>query len=111
MTQPDILQSASRFALRIYFDVTPSTHRRRRGRLASILSEGENMKATGISDAALRVRREYLEMPGLSLTIPQARRLWQIDEHTCQAVLDALVELEFLKRTRTGAYVRNENAA
>lgn len=38
-----------------------------------------------------RVAAEYREMPGLSLTIAQASRLWGIDRDTCVAVLQALV--------------------
>jgi len=39
-----------------------------------------------------RVRAEYLEMPGLKLTAPQARRLWGLDCATCDAALAALVD-------------------
>jgi hypothetical protein len=53
-----------------------------------------------------RIQNEYREMPGLILTEAQARRLWAIDVQTCRAVLGALVERRFLKRTATGAYVR-----
>jgi hypothetical protein len=53
-----------------------------------------------------RVRGEYLEMPGLQLTISQARRLWALDEETCTALLNALVEQQFLLRTAAGAHVR-----
>jgi hypothetical protein len=52
-----------------------------------------------------RVRGEYLEMPGMSLTLPQACRLWQQDAHTCQAALELLVAERFLGRTRDGAFV------
>jgi hypothetical protein len=38
-----------------------------------------------------RVAAEYREMPGLSLTVAQASRLWGIDRDTCVAVLQALV--------------------
>ena len=44
-----------------------------------------------------RVRAEFLEMPGLRLTPPQARRLWGLDGDACQAVIDALVASAFLK--------------
>lgn len=53
-----------------------------------------------------RIQAEYREMPGLSLTGPQACRVWQVDHVRCTAVLDALVQANFLRRTRTGAYVR-----
>ena len=51
------------------------------------------------------VRGEYLEMPGLRLTRPQAQRLWALDIETCDAVLSTLEEDGFLRRTRGGDYV------
>jgi hypothetical protein len=53
-----------------------------------------------------RVRAEFLEMPGLRLTLPQAARLWGIDLPSCEAVVDVLVKCEFLQRTATGAVAR-----
>ena len=53
-----------------------------------------------------RVRAEFLEMPGLRLTLPQAARLWGIDLPSCEAVVDVLVKREFLQRTATGAVAR-----
>jgi len=38
-----------------------------------------------------RVRAEYEEMPGMSLTLPQAARLFNLDLTDCARVLDALV--------------------
>jgi hypothetical protein len=55
-----------------------------------------------------RVRGEYLEMPGLQLTISQARRLWGLDEETCSALLTALIEQHFLLRTVAGTHVRRD---
>lgn len=57
-----------------------------------------------------RVRGEFLEMPGLRLTEPQARRLWGLDAASCEALLGALVEAKFLFRTRDGAFMRVEHA-
>lgn len=54
----------------------------------------------------LRIRSEYLEMPGLRLTCRQAQRLWGVDEHTCAQLLDSLVEAKFLQRKDDGAYSR-----
>jgi hypothetical protein len=53
-----------------------------------------------------RIRSEYLEMPGLSLTRAQARRLWAMDEQTCGEVLDWLTAARFLHRRDDGAYAR-----
>jgi hypothetical protein len=57
-----------------------------------------------------RVQGEFLEMPGLRLTTPQARRLWGLDAAACDALLGALVEANFLFRTRDGAFMRVEAA-
>ena len=46
-----------------------------------------------------RICSEYIEMPGLRLTIGQARRLWDLDEQTCIQVMQTLVEVRFLRRT------------
>ncbi len=51
------------------------------------------------------IRAEYMEIPGLHLTRDQVRRLWHLDDATCDEILQSLVEGEFLRRTRTGQYV------
>lgn len=57
-------------------------------------------------DVLRRVRGEYLEMPGLCLTLAQAQRLWSLDRPTCEALLEALIGASFLRRTRDGAFIR-----
>ena len=52
-----------------------------------------------------RIRSEYAEMPGLRLTLLQARRLWGLDILSCSSALAALESSGFLFRTRDGAYV------
>ena len=52
------------------------------------------------------IRAEYDEIPGLHLTKPQVRRLWNIGATTCESVLETLETAGFLRRTPTGAYVR-----
>ena len=56
-------------------------------------------------DTVRRVRAEFLEMPGLKLTVPQAQRLWGVDRPTCEAVIATLTATRFLVRTRDGAFV------
>jgi DNA-binding IclR family transcriptional regulator len=51
-----------------------------------------------------RIRSEYLEMPGLSLTPCQASRLWALDMSTTEWILETLVSVEFLRRNAAGAY-------
>jgi predicted transcriptional regulator of viral defense system len=57
-----------------------------------------------------RVRAEYLEMPGLCLTVDQARRLWGLDAADCHAVLHRLVAQGFLTRSTRGMYLRRTAA-
>jgi hypothetical protein len=52
-----------------------------------------------------RIRAEFLEMPGLSLTITQAQRLWSVEPRTCEAVLTSLIDSRFLRRTDRGLFV------
>jgi hypothetical protein len=60
-----------------------------------------------VSDLVLqRVCSEFLEMPGLRLTGRQTQRLWALDEATCLALLELLVERKFLCRTGRGMYAR-----
>jgi hypothetical protein len=60
-----------------------------------------------ISELLLRIEAEYREMPGLSLTVPQAERLWGLDAATCASVLTVLIERRVLTRTTGGAYLRS----
>lgn len=61
-----------------------------------------------LDDVLRRVRGEYIEMPGLRLTIAQAQRLWGLDRSACDTLLGALVDAKFLLRTRDGAFVRSD---
>jgi hypothetical protein len=59
-----------------------------------------------IRELLLRIEGEYREMPGLSLTVSQAERLWGLDSSTCAFILTMLVERRVLRQTRSGAYLR-----
>ena len=58
-----------------------------------------------------RVRGEYREMPGLSLTLAQAGRLWSLDAQTCADVLGQLVDAGFLRRKADGAFCRTSDSS
>ena len=63
--------------------------------------------AQHLSDRLLqRIKGEYLEMPGLSLTLSQAARLWALDHQTCENVLRGLVQTGFLVTTTGGTFVQ-----
>jgi hypothetical protein len=53
-----------------------------------------------------RVRGEFREMPGLTLTLAQAGRLWSLDTPTCNEVLSQLVQNGYLCRNSSGAFCR-----
>jgi len=63
-----------------------------------------------VEDWLVLVRAEYLEIPGLSLTKPQVERLWGLDAVASEALLAALVDVRFLRRTVGDAYVRADRA-
>ena len=52
-----------------------------------------------------RIRSEFLEMPGLRLTLIQARRLFALDIVTCASALTTLEAHGFLTKTRDGAFM------
>ena len=57
-------------------------------------------------ELSTRIEAEYVEMPGLSVTLPQAQRLWTADRHTCQTVFDRLIARGVLRMTVRGRFVR-----
>jgi hypothetical protein len=59
-----------------------------------------------MTDWLTLIQAEYREIPGLRLTKPQVRRLWNLDHTTCDALLEALERSRFLRRTPKDAYVR-----
>lgn len=61
---------------------------------------------TSLDGLLRRVRSEFVEMPGLSLTEGQASRLWQLDLATAADLLRQLVDARFLARTGAGHYRR-----
>ncbi len=53
-----------------------------------------------------QVQAEYAEMPGLSVTLPQAKRLWTADQQTCEEVFGRLIRCGVLRKTPKGRFVR-----
>jgi hypothetical protein len=51
-----------------------------------------------------RITDEFLEMPGLVLTIPQASRLLGVDEPACSRILAGLEREGLLRRRSSGSY-------
>ena len=57
------------------------------------------------ADRVHLIRAEYGEMPGLSLTLSQVERLWDLSPDTAETLLWELQRTQFL-RTPKGTYVR-----
>ena len=58
-----------------------------------------------------RIRAEFLEMPGLGLTLDQASRLCGVKQDLCKVLLDALVDEKFLCITPDRRYARVSDGA
>jgi hypothetical protein len=57
-----------------------------------------------VQDVVKRLRAEYLQVPGLRLTVEQVQRLCGIERMMSESVLDALVDARFLTVTSDGSY-------
>jgi two-component system cell cycle response regulator DivK len=56
--------------------------------------------------AAMRVREEFAALPGLALTLEQARLVFDLEREMCDSILSTLVAEGFLDRTPLGAFKR-----
>jgi hypothetical protein len=57
------------------------------------------------------IRGEFLEIPGLRLTVDQIQTLWGLHCDVCAAVLEDLLHQRFLQLTADGHYVRGASCA
>lgn len=73
--------------------------------LTDVPLEGRT-RGAGEQELTRRIRAEYVEMPGLSLTLSQGQRLWAIDRRTCESIFSALIARGFLRMTTKGRFVR-----
>jgi hypothetical protein len=55
---------------------------------------------------ALRLRNEFLEMPGLAISVPQAARMLGLRSEHAAALLETLASERFLTQTAAGLYQR-----
>ena len=71
----------------------------------------ENLVIVSRDQILDRICGEYLEMPGLRLTLAQAQRLWGLDGSLCAQLLQSLTEQQFLCRRHDGTYARATDGA
>jgi hypothetical protein len=70
---------------------------------AQVASIGSNSTVGTLME---HVRAEYAEMPGLSVTLSQAQRLWSVDRATCDEALRRLIASGVLRLTAKGRFIR-----
>jgi hypothetical protein len=81
---------------------------------SDVIVEGEQMIVTagaGISRWFDLVRREYEEMPGLSLPKSQMQRMWGMDATVYDVLIEGLVLARIVRKTRRDNYVAFRSAA
>lgn len=70
-------------------------------------ARGERRDPASRTELLRRIESEYREMPGLRLSLPQARRLFALRDDICVRVLTTLADRGVLRRDANGAYVLN----
>ena len=80
--------------------------RARRARCVDCILLSKIVEGDVMNELVGRIRAEFLEMPGLRLTITQASRLWGLDESACRHVIEVLVGSSFLRWTPDGLLAR-----
>jgi hypothetical protein len=70
----------------------------------------DGMRTRAFEHLLTRVRSEFVEMPGLRLTLEQSSRLWGLARAECEAVLHMLVRRKFLSVRADGTYGRPTDA-
>jgi len=64
------------------------------------------MEATPrITEAIVRVKSLFLELPGSKLTAAETAKLSGLDPQMCCQILEALADGRFLRRSADGAFV------
>jgi len=61
-----------------------------------------------VDAVADRIRAEFVEMPGLALTVRQASRLFGLEQDVCREVVERLVSADFLRWAGTGVVTRGD---
>jgi hypothetical protein len=64
------------------------------------------MDVVEMKQALVSIQTEYVEMPGLKLTLRQAQRLFHLSLDICHDALTILLVGGFLSETKDGSYIR-----
>ena len=89
-----------------FVDKAPPTDGPTPDDLIALLERRPDRRNLADRDAlAQRVHSEFEEMPGLSLTLAQAARLFSLPQELCQRLLHLLVEAGSISIRRDGRYI------
>lgn len=69
--------------------------------MSVVLEEDVGPRITNITEVIVA---EFREMPGMRLTRPQVRRLWNLTDEECEQALAFLSSLGLLAQDDTGRY-------
>lgn len=69
-------------------------------------ASAERRRSDSRAAMRLRIRGEFEELGGMSLTLPQAARLFYLAPELCERLLNELVAEGVLRRTDSGSYAR-----
>jgi hypothetical protein len=69
---------------------------------SSVASERRNLAARHA--LLCRIHGEFVEMPGLSLTLHQATRMFGLSADVTSRILERLADAQLLKQTRDGQF-------
>ena len=65
------------------------------------------METLSLQNASMRIRTDYIEMPGLKLTLSQVARLCDLPRDVCEAAVSSLVTSGFLSQAGDGRFLRS----
>src|SRR5690349_10254453 len=93
-----------RMRARLYACVAPVRELLRRLPMAENIEASSASASRRIEDLLMRIEGEFLDVPELRLTVSQAQRHFGVDQITCEAILDALVDAGVLFKTADRVY-------
>ena len=74
------------------------------------MGNGGVMIPIELDEAVELIRTEYAEMPGLSMSYKQVRRVWSLSNEVCEEALTSLTRSGFLVEDRHSSFVRARRA-
>ena len=75
-----------------------------------LMPRADRRNSTDRDALVRRVESEFKEMPGLSLTLQQAVRLFSLPQGPCQRILSVLVKDGAMSLRKDGRYVRRSTS-